>query len=287
MRPDIRYPAVAESFYPSDSAELEKTVLKLLDDAPVPPAAVGNRKIRGIMVPHAGYSFSGKVAASAYKLLRGKSFDTVYLLGNAHAYVFAGVALDGHAIWQTPLGQVPLNTTAVKRLRNRAPDLANVLNIAHHSDHILEVHIPLLQCTLKPGFRILPLLFGENPPNIYRKAAELLKETLGPEDLLIASTDLSHYPSYDDACGIDRKTLEHIIAMDIEGLDKHVRKTMKRNIPHEDALFCGPDGLKTVLEIAGRSGWKSRKLLYSNSGDSMYHDRDAVVGYGAVAFFEK
>ena len=287
MKSAIRYPAVAESFYPSDSAELEKTVTNLLDDAPAPPAALSDRTIRAIMVPHAGYSFSGKVAASAYRLLRGKSFDTVYLLGNAHAYIFDGVALDGHETWQSPLGKVLLNSTAAQKLQHMAPGLVTVLNIAHHSDHTLEVHIPFLQCTLKPGFRILPLLFGENPPDIYRKAAELLKETLGPEDLLVASTDLSHYPSYDDACGIDRKTLEHITAMDIEGLDRHVRKTMKRNIPHEDALFCGPDGLRTVLETAGRSGWQSREILYSNSGDAMFHDRDAVVGYGAVVFHDR
>ncbi len=283
-KPEIRYPAVAESFYPSEPSELKKTLATLLAEAP--DAGLEAHNIRAILAPHAGYSFSGGVAAAAYGALQNRSFDTVYLIGNAHAYLFEGIALDGHDIWQSPLGRVPVDTALAHRLHELDPGLVQFLNIAHHSDHILEVHLPFLQSVLQPGFRILPLLFGENPPDLYRKASELLVRTVTPDDLIVASSDLSHYPCYKDACAIDRKTLDHVLRKDIKGLERHVRATMKKNIPQEDALFCGPDGLKTLLDIAARSDWQTRAMLYSNSGEALYEDKTAVVGYASVVFYE-
>lgn len=284
MEPTIRYPAVAESFYPFDSAELKALVADLLKNAPADD--LENRNIKAIMVPHAGYEFSGSVAAAAYSTLRHRSFQTVVIMGNAHAYRFDGVALDGHEIWESPLGRVPVNTALAKKLCEGYPELVMYSNTAHYSDHILEVQLPFLQLSLKPGFTILPLLFGEHPPDIYHTAVKLLLELLRPDDLIIASTDLSHYPPWNDAGAIDRETIHCIVRKNIGELERHARETLEKGIPHEVTLFCGPDGLKTLLQLAAHFGWEAKELSYANSGDVLPTDREAVVGYGAVVFYE-
>ncbi|MCW8797796.1 MAG: AmmeMemoRadiSam system protein B [Prosthecochloris sp.] len=285
MNENVRYPAVAESFYPSDRGELDTFLESILSES----TATNNSEkasIRALLVPHAGYAFSGRASAEAYSRLAGNQYRTVFILGNAHAYRFNGIALDTHHIWQSPLGRIPINMDAAEQFRTAAPRLIDYLDIAHHSDHVLEVQLPFLQKTLKTGFSILPILFGENAKDISLKTARILSDILQPDDLLIASSDLSHYPSYDDANAIDRKTLDAIVNIDMKGLERHVRNTMKQNVAHEDALFCGPDGLKTLLRIATQRGWTAEELAYCNSGDAEWRDRDAVVGYGSVAFYE-
>ncbi len=284
MEPMIRYPAVAESFYPSDPAELETCVADLLKNAPSDD--LEDKRIKAIMVPHAGYDFSGLVAAAAYGTLRHRSFQTVLMMGDAHAYRFGGIALDGHETWESPLGRVPVNTDLAEKLRESCPEFIMYSNTAHYSDHILEVQLPFLQLSLKPGFTLLPMLFGENPPDIYHTAFKLLRDVLGPDDLVIASTDLSHYPSWNDACTVDRKTIRFIVQKDIQGLEKHVKETLQQGIAHEVTLFCGPDCIKTLLQLADHFGWQAKELSYANSGDTPLADKEAVVGYGAVAFYE-
>lgn len=284
METMIRYPAVAESFYPSDPAELETCVADLLKNAP--PGDLEDKCIKAIMVPHAGYDFSGLVAAAAYGTLRHRSFQTVLMMGNAHAYRFGGIALDGHEAWESPLGRVPVNTDLAKKLCESCPEFIMYSNTAHYSDHILEVQLPFLQLSLKPGFTLLSMLFGENPPDIYHTAFKLLRDVLGPDDLVIASTDLSHYPSWNDACTIDRKTIRFIVQKDIQGLEKHAKETLQQGIAHEVTLFCGPDCIKTLLQLADHFGWQAKELSYANSGDTPLADKEAVVGYGAVAFYE-
>ncbi|MBF0586417.1 AmmeMemoRadiSam system protein B [Prosthecochloris sp. N3] len=283
MNEPTRHPAVAESFYPSDPQELDRQVTGLLADAPPKPHS--DRQVKALVVPHAGYTFSGNIAAHAYKQIEHTSCRTAILLGNAHAYLFEGIALDNHENWQSPLGSVEVNLDKAERFRLAEPSLVHYLNIAHHSDHVLEVQIPFLQRSLAPGFSILPVLFGENPKNIVRKTADILDSLLETEDLIIASSDLSHFPSYQDANDIDRQSMDYIAALDVRGLERHVRATMQKNIPHEDALFCGPDGLNVLLEIAIRNNWKAEILSYCNSGDATWQDREAVVGYGAIMFY--
>lgn len=283
--PDVRPPAVAGTFYPASPPELEETVFRLLDDAGKlhkPSSAV-----RGIVVPHAGYRYSGKAAAQAYATLRGTEKTTVHIMGNAHTAMFEGIAADCHDAWRSPLGSVQIDIVKREKIRSMAPDLISCSNRPHQCDHILEIHLPFLQRTLKPGFTILPFLFGQNPPGAYQTFSSLLMRLMRPSDLLIASSDLSHYPSYPDACTIDRITLALVANLSIEGLEKHEIKTMKEMVPGEEALFCGPDAIKTAMEIARRSGWIGKKCRYLNSGDIDATQRGAVVGYGSVVFLEK
>ncbi len=284
MTPSIRHPAVAGSFYPSDPHELEALLKALLKSAPEKSAAQGN--IKAIMVPHAGYRYSGRVAAAAYNALRHRSFQTVFIMGNAHAHLFEGIALDGNQSWMSPLGEVPLQTGLIEQLHREHPELVFLATRAHQRDHILEVQLPFLQHCLKPGFSIVPMLFGNNPPDIYRSAAAILETVLQQNDLVIVSTDLSHYPSYHDATTIDKQTLKHIVNKEREALDRHVQETLQQNIPNEETLFCGPDAVRTLLQLARHFGWEANLLCYANSGDSPGADRDAVVGYGAVEFHE-
>jgi AmmeMemoRadiSam system protein B len=284
MNPKVRYPAVAEAFYPADTHELDTLVTALLEqDA---PAHLSGKKIRAAIVPHAGYQYSGRISACAFKAVGNQEYRTVYLIGNAHAYLFEGIALDGHESWHSPLGNVPVNKELNDRLRALAPELIYELDIAHHSDHILEVLLPFLQRALKPGYSILPMLFGENSPDIHHRAADILISVLDNNDLVLVSTDLSHYPSYQEATAIDRATLDYVIRKDLEGLEEHERKTMNRAVSGEITLFCGPDALKTLLVIAARLGWQAEQLCYNNSGDAPHDDKRAVVGYGTVIFYE-
>jgi hypothetical protein len=284
MNPKVRYPAVAEAFYPADAIELDSLLGRLLHEAA--PENLSDKNIRALIVPHAGYQYSGHIAASSYRAISDRQYDTVFMLGNAHAYLFEGIALDGHESWHSPLGNIPVNSKLNEALIERDPSLIHELNIAHHSEHTLEVQIPFLQRSLKPGFSILPMLFGENQPENYEVAADILLEVLQKDDLIIVSTDLSHYPSYSDANSIDRVTLDCVVRKDITALEEHERSVMSKHVSGEITLFCGPDALKVLLCIAGRLGWNARQLGYNNSGDTPHDDKRAVVGYGTVIFFD-
>lgn len=281
MQQTIREPAVAGAFYPENPVELRALLVELfsqINREPTPPQA------NALIVPHAGYRYSGPVAAEAFAMLAGRRIRTVLLLGNAHAALFDGIAIDPHDGWRTPLGTVPVDCALRQRLLERAPQLFHESEVAHRCDHVLEVQLPFLQHVLQPGFSILPVLFGQNPPNSYRQCAEILRPLLTSSDLLVASSDLSHYPPYCDAQTIDRQTLDHMVRLDIEGLEQHEQETMRRRIPGLETLFCGPDAVKTVLETGRRLGWRGELLASRNSGDTENSSRDAVVGYGAIMF---
>ncbi|NTU57933.1 MAG: AmmeMemoRadiSam system protein B [Chlorobiaceae bacterium] len=282
MKPKVRYPAVAEEFYPSDAGQLDAMLTELFKNA---NEWAGKKTPKALIVPHAAYRYSGKVSADAYKSVEGRSFRTVILLGNAHSYLFEGIAIDLHDTWRSPFGTVPIDHDMGGMLIDRDPGLFRKLDIAHHCDHVLEVQLPFLQFALKPGVSILPLLFGKNPPEIYRRAADHLLSIMTADDLLVASTDLSHYPSYRNASAIDRETIDHMVKMDIEGLERHEDEVRTRRIAGAISTFCSPDAIKTVLEIGLRSGWEAEEISYQNSGDAVHDDRSEVVGYGAIAFY--
>lgn len=281
MQQNIRNPAVAGAFYPADPSELNTLLAELFEKTSQPSS---QPTPKAFIVPHAGYRFSGQVAAQAFRTLEGRRIRTAVLLGNAHAALFDGIAIDPHDGWRTPLGTVPLDEMVRTRLIELDPTLYHQSDIAHRRDHVLEVQLPLLQHALPPGFKILPLLFGQNPAGTYRQCAEALLPLLSNDDLLIASSDLSHYPTYHDAQAIDPQTLEHMVRLDIQGLEQHEKKVIRCEIPSLETLFCGTDAIKTVLEIGRRLGWKSELLDYRNSGDADHASREAVVGYGAVMF---
>ncbi len=284
MPPDkkIRQPAVSGQFYPASSGELKRIINFYLEKAESAP----DPKARAIIVPHAGYVYSGEVAAYSFGALTGRRVENVILIGNSHTGYFEGVAVDDNNFWQTPLGEVEVNTEMAKKFVKRN-NFIKFDGQVHAHDHVLEVELPFLQVALAKGFKIVPLLFGNGNNDDYKDLAEAIIDVLGENDLMVISSDMSHYPPYEEAGKIDAGTLEFIKRKDIDGLDEHILSVMSSGVPNEQTLVCSPDAIKTVMEIAGQLDWEAEILKYANSGDAPAGDKSGVVGYGAVVFQSK
>ncbi|MBI4693508.1 MAG: AmmeMemoRadiSam system protein B [Gammaproteobacteria bacterium] len=261
--PDIRPAAVAGAFYPGDRTTLIHDLGALLAAAP----AVSGTPPKALIVPHAGYVYSGLTAACAYRWVE-KLADTVtrvVLLGPAHRVAVRGIALPGVTAFETPLGIVPMDSEAVAAIR----DLPQVIvsREAHRLEHSLEVQVPFLQQTLGE-FTLVPLVVGAARPEEVAEVIEALWG--GPETLILISSDLSHFHPYAAAQEIDRGTVRRILGLHV-GID------------HEQA--CGGTPINGLLAVAARRGMQPELLDLRNSGDTA-GDRGRVVGYCSVAFRE-
>lgn len=262
----VRPAAVAGSFYPADPRELREAVQGYLKSAEGNGAAVP----KAIIAPHAGYIYSGPIAASAYKRLvsaraRGK-IKRVVLLGPAHRVGFHGLALSSADRFATPFGDIPIDIAAVRSLVG-FPRVA-VFDEAHAREHSLEVHLPFLQEVLG-DFSLVPIAVGEASPEDVARVLDALWG--GPETLIVVSSDLSHYYDYATARELDGKTSAAIVALRPE------------DIGFEQA--CGRRPVNGLLVAARRRGLRATQLDLRNSGDTA-GDRDEVVGYGAYIFEE-
>jgi hypothetical protein len=266
MRDAIRLPAVAGFFYPDDPVALRQEVESCLAegrrrrpaDAPRPKALV---------VPHAGYVYSGPVAGSAYALLEpwAASIRRVVLLGPSHRVPLRGLALSSARAFATPLGEVRLDAEGAAELA-RLPQVS-VLDAAHTQEHSLEVQLPFLQVVLGPDFALLPIVAGDATPAAVARVIEAVWD--GPETLVLVSSDLSHYHDYATARRLDAATTAAIEALRPEGLDA------------ESA--CGRVPVRGLLVAARAHGLGARTLDLRSSGDTA-GPRERVVGYGAYAF---
>lgn len=266
MRERIRSAAVAGSFYPARPERLRRTVEALLAQAQ-PQALEG--KLRGLIVPHAGYSYCGPVAATGYKIVHSEFASSqvkALLLGPAHYVYFVGAAtLDADA-WETPLGKIKTAQNLIARALERGHLQNN--SEAHALEHSLEVQLPFLQMILA-DCKMLPILTGECD---YHKLARTLSPYIDELDLVIVSSDLSHYYPYEEA--IERDAVAH---QAIESLDLLLM---------EDRVeACGKTAILTLMQIAKDRGWKAKLVDYRNSGDTAA-DKFRVVGYGCYAFYE-
>jgi len=253
----IRQPAVAGSFYPDDPDELHAMLDRYLGEAvnhgPFPKA---------LIVPHAGYVYSGPVAATGYARLKrvADRIQRVVLMGPSHRVPFRGLALSSASRFRTPLGDIPVDTRAREVLLDLPQ--AHINDAAHFQEHSLEVHLPFLQATLNE-FTLVPVVVGDTSPEAVCEAIELLWG--GPETLVVISSDLSHYHDYDTASELDRTTSRAIESLAFE------------RISHEDA--CGRNPVSGLLLYARRHGLHTETIDLRNSGDTA-GPRDRVVGYG-------
>lgn len=277
MEKIVRYPAYAGKFYPKQPKELESMIRGLLKGRNNSPDSA-----KGIMVPHAGYPFSGSVAAEAFSRVVGKKVGTVFILGDSHTSVFSGLAIDDSDIWLTPLGEVEVDKKKASKLAKGSKNIFFNSDI-HKNDHILEVELPFLQIALEPGFKIVPIVFGGQDKD-WKELASLLDEHMEEDDLIVASSDMSHYPPYEEAVEVDKKTLGLIKSFDIDELERHISDTIKKGVPGEETLLCGRGAVKTLMELAFARSWKCGFTYYSNSGEAEMGDKEAVVGYGAAVF---
>jgi len=281
MYKSIRQPAVAGQFYPEDKEELKKQINKYLAAAPEQKIA---GQVKAMMVPHAGYDFSGPVAAYGYKLLVGQKIKTIVLIGNSHHDYFSGLAIEASDSWQTPLGMVEVDQALAKKLVAAESDI-KFNSQPHQYEHSLEVQLPFLQTVLTEGFKIVPILFGNEPGDDWQKLAQALTKNLGPDDLVIASSDMSHYPANDDAQKIDQATLEKVKAGQVTELEKYINQVEAENVAGEQTLLCGVEAVKTIMALAGQLNWTPAEIIkYANSWQTSKLDENRVVGYGVVAF---
>ena len=279
---EIRKPAVKGGFYPADKEVLKETIKAFLENV---DKIDRKEDILAIVVPHAGYVYSGKVAAYGFKQLEGRDIDTVVIICNSHRNAFTGIAVDESSEWQTPLGLVEVD----KDLAGKIVKESNIIQYnsdVHKKDHTIEVELPFLQVVLKKDFKIVPILFGNVGREGYKRLANILYKNLGKNDVLIISTDLSHYPSYKDANKIDKKTLELIKESSISALEVYIKEVKSQNVLGEDTLSCGIDGIKTAMELYNIYGGKKIEILkYANSGDIDIGDKSRVVGYGSMIMY--
>lgn len=258
----IRRSAVAGAFYPADASILRQTVAELSDtvvsDAELPKA---------LIVPHAGYVYSGAVAGAAYARLRphAETIRRVILLGPVHRVPVRGLALPDAESFATPLGEVPVDQDAVHRLLGMPQVVVN--GAAHAPEHSLEVQLPFLQSVLH-HFTLVPLAVGDASAEDVTEVLEILWG--GPETLIVVSSDLSHYLPYAAAVRADRDTVERILRGDL--LDSY-----------EQA--CGALPIDGLLLAARRHGLTPRLLARCNSGDTA-GERERVVGYASIEFLE-
>ncbi len=266
---DIRKPAVAGRWYPANRQKLEQVIEQLTVQArktriTIPP----NNLLTALILPHAGYIYSGLTAAHASLVLEGRWYRKVILLGPDHRVGFKNGAISDVKAYQTPLGLVRLHAEA-EELRLHT-GLFHPSKTSDRYEHSLEAIIPFLQAYLKE-FELIPIVLG---PSDIQQMADVIDPLLDQDTLLVISSDLSHFLPYTAATERDRQTLDLIL-----------NQQPARLINRENSA-CGKIPILGLLELARRHQWKSDLLHYSNSGDTA-GDKDRVVGYAAMAFFEE
>ena len=260
----IRRPAVAGTFYPAEPSELIHMIKQFLSKVPKPPE---NPPV-AVVAPHAGYVYSGPVAAYSFKQLLPlrNSNVRVFLMGPSHYVPFQGISTGSYSYWKTPLGLVPIDERKVREILTLS-DIFIDANEPLIREHSLEVEIPFLQYVLGE-FRLVPLVFGFVDPF---RVAPLILRVMEPEDVIVVSTDLSHYHPDVIARSIDAKTIEMALRGDTEGV--------------LNAEACGRHPWATLVEMANLGGWKPTLLAYATSADTS-GDTSRVVGYAAFRYDE-
>ncbi|MFA5931024.1 MAG: AmmeMemoRadiSam system protein B [archaeon] len=249
---EIRESVYAGSFYPKEKKELSSMIDSFLKKAKEKKL---NGKLRALIVPHAGYVYSGNVAALGYKLLEKSNPKKIILFGPSHhAYLEGAYSFSGS--WSTPLGKTIISS-------------ADLPIIQGDKEHCLEVQLPFLQKVLKK-FEFKPIIYGEISGE---ELADIINSEMNKDSLLIASSDLSHYLSYALANKIDKETISPILEKDLEKFEKV-------------GNACGKVGIVALIILANKNKWTPVLLEYKNSGDTA-GDKKGVVGYTSIAFIEK
>ncbi|MHC1702462.1 MAG: AmmeMemoRadiSam system protein B [Tenuifilaceae bacterium] len=274
-----RQPAVAGSFYPADKKELTKTLEGFFKDAP----NVIQQQPLALIVPHAGYVFSGSVAAAAFKQIdRNKKFKHVFIFASSHTMYFDGVSIYTQGDFITPLGTVKVDSLA--RLLDKKYNFIINDPKPHSKEHSLEVQLPFLQYWLKNPFTIIPIIIGGESQSTARNLADALSPYFNEENLFVISTDFSHYPSSADAIISDNTMADAVLTNSSQKFMKSKLIDESKGIPNLVTAMCGWTSTLTLLNITeNRSDIAYKKILYKNSGDSpQYGDKERVVGYYAI-----
>jgi len=274
---DIRKPAVAGTFYPSNPVELTKTIAGFYAD--VDKVTLGGRPM-GLIAPHSGYPYSGKIAAKAFKLLEGEHFDTVVIVSPSHTVFFQGSSIYGGAGYQTPIGVIETDIALAQKIAAINPSAVYFSNMGHSSgtargEHSLEVQLPFLQIVLGK-FKLVAIVMGDQDPDSGRLLGETLAAALkGTNTLLVASTDLSHFHAEKEARRLDFAVQDAI--------EKYDTQLLIDTLDSGRGEACGGGAVASVMLASKRLGGSTVKFLDYGTSGSVTGDFDDVVGYMSAA----
>jgi len=277
----IRNPVFAGQFYEADSSKLTLQIKTFLDNAK--PAKIEDPL--AIIVPHAGYIYSGQIAADAYNQVGNNKYDLVVVLGTNHTTAgFSKFGIYPNGAFATPIGKAKIDNEIAGELIKNDPDVKVNIDV-HAKEHSIEVQIPFIKY-LFPDAKIIPIIVGEPDINMCAKFGEVLaKITIGRKVLIIASSDLSHYPGFNEAVKVDNNTLKTISGMNMSAVISGMNNQLKQNIPQLVTCACGEAPIIAAIASAKALGANSGSIIsYSNSGYNSTGSTDRVVGYGAVVF---
>ena len=275
MKEEIRRPAVAGSFYPADASTLSRQVKDFLRRAPkmeIPG------EIIALVCPHAGYMYSGQVAAYSFRQIEGKSFDAVVVVAPSHRVALSGASVYDRGAYQTPLGMIPVEKELCQKLM-KGSGLIRFVPQAHGPEHSLEVQLPFLQEILG-AFQLVPIVIGDQSYATCEQVGQAISRAVqGKKVLLVASTDLSHFHPYDLAVKKDRVILK--------ALEEFDAKKLSEELDSGRGEACGGGPVIAVMVAAKALGAnRSQVLKYMNSGD-VTGDRSGVVGYASAVFYRE
>ena len=272
--------AVAGSFYSNDKNELSQQIKTLLKDS----KSFADVDVNAIIVPHAGYVFSADTASVAYKTLK-KKYKNIFLIGSSHHVNIDGVSIYNIGNYKTPLGEVRVNQEIVSKLEGSK--YISFHKNAHTKEHTLEVQLPFLQTIYGDDLQIVPIIMATSNFETIKSIADSLKPYFNDENLFVISTDLSHYPSYEDAKKIDSLTLNALVKNNSLEFIEAIVNNEKSLTSNLQTSACGWSSLLILLELTNHQNYKYELLQYKNSGDSKYGEKDRVVGYSALRVYKE
>ncbi len=277
-----RNPVFAGQFYPSTKPKLKSQLDELFIHAK--QNKIENNLLRAIISPHAGYIFSGEVAASAFNQLdKNPTYERVFIIASSHQFLFSGAAVFSSGNYITPLGIVEVDTSLAKQLSATSELFLDKPEV-HENEHSLEVQLPFLQHKLGNQFKLVPIILGTNKHEEIKRIAALLKPWFTSENLFVISTDFSHYPHFNDAGKIDLETANAICSNNPQILLDVLEKNKKKNISNLATSLCGWTSVLTLLYLTENENLNFQQIDYRNSGSSKpFGNKQRVVGYWAIS----
>jgi hypothetical protein len=281
-----RKPAVAGQFYPASAEMLQKKVESYFRDA----VEKKHDNVRAVICPHAGYIFSGKVAASGYRQIdENAQYKHVFILASSHHFHFDGASVYCDGDYLMPYGRETVDRKIGENLVESHPGLFTDDPIPHQKEHAIEVQLPFLHYTLRKNYAIVPIILGTSDPGTCRRLAQALKPFLTKDNLFVVSSDFSHYPDYDSATLVDAATAEAILKNNPQKLLDVLSENKQKKIDNLLTSLCGWTSVLTLLYMtANNPRYTYHTVAYRNSGDEeIYGDRNQVVGYWSIVVTEK
>jgi MEMO1 family protein len=280
-----RKPYAAGKFYTDNKDTLKSDLVKLFATCKKQSESMN---VRAIIVPHAGYVYSGRIAASAFSATSKKGdYKNIFIIGSSHVMAFDGASIYSEGDYVTPLGKAKVNRKIASELKRKSA-LLNFPSDAHAQEHSIEVQVPFIQYYYDKTPPIIPIILGTNNTATIKAIAEALRPYFTPDNLFVISSDFSHYPQYNDAIVNDKHTADAIISGDPSVFLSVLKKNEAKDTPGLVTSMCGwTSGLTLLYLSEGNKTLEFKKIDYCNSGDSQYGNKSEVVGYNAIALVEK